>query len=137
MSFIKYPFLSGFAILLLIYLSFFKPPSMNEYRFFEHLDKIVHFFMYCEVASALWFDYLRTHKNKMNKGYIIAFVFPILLGGVFELFQEYLTTYRGGEWLDFLANTLGVFGALIVARYVLQPLLNKYSFLRTNLKTDK
>lgn len=88
--------------------------------------------MYCGVASALWFDYLRTHTNQMQKGYLIAFLFPILLGGVFELLQEYLTTYRGGEWLDFLANTLGVMGALLVARYVLRPLLNKYEFLRAD-----
>ena len=137
MSLTKYPFLSTIALLLLIYLTFFKPPSLDEPLFFEHLDKLVHFLMYCGVASALWFDYLRTHNNKMNKGYIIAFVFPILLGGVFELFQEYLTTYRGGEWLDFLANTLGVFGALAVARYVLQPLLNKYDFLGSDLKSEK
>ncbi len=132
MSLTKYPFLSAIALLLLIYLSFFKPPSVKEPLFFEHLDKLVHFIMYCGVASALWFDYLRTHTNQMQKGYLIAFLFPILLGGVFELLQEYLTTYRGGEWLDFLANTLGVMGALLVARYVLRPLLNKYEFLRAD-----
>ena len=36
------------------------------------------------------------------------------MGGVIELVQAYCTTNRSGEWLDFLADSLGVgLGALI------------------------
>ena len=30
------------------------------------------------------------------------------MGGILELMQAYLTTCRSGEWLDFVANTIGV-----------------------------
>ena len=31
----------------------------------------------------------------------------VLFSGMVELLQEYCTTYRGGDWLDFAANTTG------------------------------
>ena len=32
----------------------------------------------------------------------------IVLGGMLELLQEYCTETRAGEWLDFVADTVGV-----------------------------
>jgi len=37
------------------------------------------------------------------------------------LLQEYCTTYRGGDWLDFAANTTGAILASLVAYYVVRP----------------
>ena len=128
MRFLRNYLCSILAIGLLLYLSFFKPPTIESVSLFEHLDKVVHFLMYLGVGSALWFDYLRSHKNKMQNGYLVGLVFPILLGGVIELLQEYATTYRGGEWGDFLSNSLGVLGAFFFARFFLKPLLAKYYF---------
>ena len=122
----KYGF-SILAVLLLLVLSFFKPPSIDPPPSLLPLDKIVHFLMYFGVAGALWFDYLRGNGNKMKRGYGVAFGFPLVLGGVIELVQEYATSYRGGEWGDFLANSLGVVAALFLARYVLMPLLSRLS----------
>ncbi len=128
MAFTKKYMFSILAIFLLLILSFFRPPSVEKASSFLPLDKIAHFLMYFGVAGALWFDYLRGNDNKMTKGYGVAFVFPIALGGVIELLQESVTSYRGGEWLDFLANTLGALAALFFARYVLVPLISQCGF---------
>ena len=50
-----------------------------------------------------------------------AFLCPILFSGCVELLQEYCTTYRGGDWLDFAANTTGAILASLVVYYVVRP----------------
>ena len=50
-----------------------------------------------------------------------AFLCPILFSGCVELLQEYCTTYRGGDWLDFAANSVGAILASLVAYYVVRP----------------
>ncbi len=129
MVFIRKYRISILAVFLLIILSFFKPPSIEPSTSLLPLDKIVHFLMYFGVAGVMWFDYLRGNENKMKKGYGVALLFPIVLGGAIELVQEYATSYRGGEWGDFLANSLGAVCALFLARYVLMPFLSKYKRL--------
>ncbi len=43
-----------------------------------------------------------------------------------NLLQEYCTTYRGGDWLDFAANTTGAILASLIAYYVVRPrMMNK------------
>ena len=51
-------------------------------------------------------------------------VAPIVMSGLIELAQNYLTTYRSGEWADFIANSTGVLLALVV-RQVLQHVLTR------------
>lgn len=46
-----------------------------------------------------------------------AFLCPILFSGAVELMQEYCPTYRGGDWLDFAANSTGAILASLVAYY--------------------
>ena len=50
------------------------------------------------VALGLWTSYYT----------VFAFLAPIAMGGLLELAQLHLTTCRSGEWLDFVANTIGV-----------------------------
>ena len=49
---------------------------------------------------------------------LIGVVAPILMSGVIELAQVYLTTYRTGDWADFAANSMGVLLALIVKYFI-------------------
>lgn len=107
----RYKFsLMGVAVIL--YLCFFKPPSMRLGEI-TNFDKFVHACMYFGFCSVIWFEYLRSHTVlhpvRMAMGGVVL---PILLSGLIELGQEYLTPYRSGEWWDFASNTIGVFCAL-------------------------
>ena len=118
----KYP-VSLAIILAVIYLSFFKPPStdLNE---IPNLDKVVHICMYFGMSGMLWLEFLRAHKRDrapLWHAWAGAFACPILFSGIVELLQEYCTTYRGGDWMDFAANTTGVVLASFVGYLIWKP----------------
>ena len=118
----KYP-ISLTVIAIVIYLSFFKPPTM-EISKIPNMDKLVHLCMYGGVSGMLWIEFLRNHRKYyevMWHAWIGALLCPILMGGAIELLQEYCTTYRGGDWFDFLANSSGVVLATLFAYFVLRP----------------
>ncbi len=124
----KYPF-SIIIVGLVIYLSLFKPPTLTV-PVFPGWDKLVHFCMYGGVSGVLWleflFNYRRDQSNmKIGKAIVGAILCPILLGGLMELGQLYLTSYRSGDWLDFLANTSGVLVASLISWYLLRPAIFK------------
>ena len=72
-------------------------------------DKWTHMVMYGVLTLTIWVEYRRAHQ-KSNAWRLLLFAFfaPIAMGGILELMQAYLTTCRSGEWLDFVANTIGV-----------------------------
>jgi VanZ family protein len=120
----KYP-LSILVILTIFYLSFFKPPQ-TELDEIPNIDKLAHTCMYGGLCFMIWLEYLRTHRS-LHRGKLVlwAIVAPIAMSGLIELLQEYATTYRGGDWLDFAANSLGALLAIPLGLYVLRPLLWK------------
>ena len=71
------------------------------------IDKWTHFLMYGGTCGVMWWEYLRCHE-RMNwrKTILYAVVGMTLLGGVIELVQP--SVGRAGEWLDFLADAIGV-----------------------------
>jgi hypothetical protein len=123
----RYPF-SLALLLVVIYLSFFKPPSV-ELLCFPGFDKWVHFCMYGGVSGVLWLEFLLNHRKQavlpVRHAWVGAVVCPVFFSGIVEIGQNYLTSYRGGEWLDFLANTGGVMAASLFAWYVLRPYILK------------
>lgn len=104
--------LTLFCIALIWYLCLFKPPTLRISTF-TGFDKFVHISMYLGTCSVFWFEYFRC-KTKLSKSrlFLLAVLAPILMSGLIELAQAYLTTYRGGDWLDFAANSFGVLLAL-------------------------
>ena len=102
----KYP-VSLLIILTVIYLSFFKPPT-TDLSNIPNIDKIVHVCMYLGMSGMLWLEFLRAHQK-----------------GDSPLLQEYCTTYRGGDWLDFAANTTGALIASLIGYFVLRPRMAK------------
>ena len=118
----KYP-VSLVIILAVIYLSFFKPPT-TDLGTIPNLDKVVHICMYFGMSGMLWLEFLRAHRRDrtpMWHAWVGAFVCPVLFSGAVELLQAFCTTYRGGYWLDFAANTTGAVLASLVACFVLKP----------------
>ena len=72
-------------------------------------DKWTHILMYATLATTIALEYLRQHKQPHCRQLITnAIIAPILMSAALELLQEYATNYRSGEWLDLLANTIGV-----------------------------
>ena len=122
----KYP-VSLLIILTVIYLSFFKPPT-TDLSNIPNIDKIVHVCMYLGMSGMLWLEFLRAHQkgdSPLWHAWVGAFVCPVLFSGMVELLQEYCTTYRGGDCLDFAANTTGALIASLIGYFVLRPRMAK------------
>ena len=97
------------------YLSMYRvpPPPVHLFSWF---DKLVHFCMYAGISGLAWYEYARHHR-KASVGQVVwgAVFCPVVMGGLVELAQAYLTTYRTGDWTDFLANSLGAATASAIA----------------------
>ena len=79
------------------------------------IDKWLHIVMYGGTFTVLWIEYMRRHQQpNYRKLAIWAFVAPIIMSGILELLQEYCTETRQGEWLDLLANSIGVALAALI-----------------------
>lgn len=104
----RYPFALLLAVVIVL-LSLMPIADMKIEVDVPLADKWTHMLMYGALTFAIWFDYLRSHRQ-LDAGKILwlAFFAPIAMGGLLELAQAYLTTCRSGEWLDFVANTIGV-----------------------------
>lgn len=123
LHFVKsYPF-TTVLVAAVWYLSFFTPPKtrLDEVEF---IDKWVHIAMYGGTCAVMWIEYVRNHKEKVQKKKLfwLAWIAPIAMSGAIELLQEYCTGgRRSGDWLDLAANATGVtlaavFGMVLMAR---------------------
>ena len=104
----KYPLslLCTIAIWGLSLTPFFPETPLDNVEF---ADKWTHLVMYGGTCIVIWWEYLRSHSRpNATKLFWIAVVGMIVEGGVLELLQAYCTTTRSGEWLDFLADSIGV-----------------------------
>jgi len=110
----KYP-LSLVCVALVWYLSFFTPPH-TKLELVPLIDKWTHLVMYGGTCSMIWLEYWRAHtKAHWRRLFVGAWLMPVIMSGVIEILQEYCTNgRRDGDWMDFLANTVGVtLGALL------------------------
>ena len=103
-----YP-ISIFLALVIIVLSLIPFPDIELAKDVPLADKWTHMVMYVGLSSVIWWEYWRRHRT-MNplRVFFGAVLAPIALSGLLELLQEYATTTRAGEWLDLLANSIGV-----------------------------
>ena len=96
-------------ILTIVLLSLLPMPDIKMAEDVPLADKWTHMVMYGALTLVIWFDYKRTHRQYNSLRLLLfAFLAPIAMGGTLELMQAYLTTCRSGEWLDLVANTIGV-----------------------------
>ncbi len=104
----RYP-ITLLLVLTIILLSLLPIPDMKIGVEVPLADKWTHMVMYGVLTLAIWFDYKRSHsQSNAWRLFVFAFLAPIAMGGILELAQKYLTTCRSGEWLDFVANSIGV-----------------------------
>ena len=92
-----------FAIL---YLSLMTVPKSNIK--ISHLDKLQHILAYV-VLTTSW---LLALAKKRSKIVIISACF--LFGILIEILQETVTNYRTGDYLDIIANSVGVLVGLLL-----------------------
>lgn len=130
-----YP-LSWLVFLAIVILSLMPVPEtpLNDIHF---IDKWTHIVMYFGQAIVIWYEYLRQHGLRfaprphglqrdsvsLRNLFVLALVYPTLLGGVLEVVQEHCTHHmRSGDWIDFLADAIGALLAWLAGRLFLRSL---------------
>ena len=83
------------------------------------MDKWVHMVMYGGLVFVMWVDQVVRGKREfswMVRG--IMLLYAIVLGGLMELVQAYLTTCRSGDWIDFEADAIGAALGVLLCLYL-------------------
>lgn len=89
-------------------------PPMKDVPF---IDKWTHIVLFGGIALVLFFElFLNGRKCLLHLTPFIAGAY----GGLIELAQANLTTYRSGEWLDFWADLTGAVLAYLLGVLVLK-----------------
>ena len=87
------------------------------------MDKWTHIALYFVLTSCIYWEDLKSRRPLTSKRlFIIAFLTPLLMGGLIEIVQATCTHgNRSGDWYDFLANSTGVILAqpigILLVRY--------------------
>lgn len=98
-----------FAIIIttaIICLSLLKLPSTNNS--YSNIDKIYHLVAYFFLAKSWLISFYKQEKSKL----FVVFA-CIFFGIIIEYIQSNFTSYRTGDMLDIIANTIGVLLALL------------------------
>ena len=106
----RYPFaLTALCVALIWYLCLFRPPHISLLDGISGFDKVVHSSMYLGTCCIFWLESALCQRPKRTSvKWLLGVAAPIVMSGIIELAQEYLTTYRSGEWADLAANSVGV-----------------------------
>lgn len=109
---------SVFATIFVLYLSFASPSEFRKLPSVQipYADKFVHFAMFLILGSALCYDFFRAHRHTPYSPYkslAICVLYPIILGAVIEIAQKTWFYPRSAEWLDWIADMLGVIVAFL------------------------
>jgi VanZ family protein len=86
--------------------------------FFPGFDKLVHcgFFFVLVVVYCCGLIRQQLSRSLSYKSIIIFTIFAILYGGIIELLQNYVFTWRTGDWADLFADSIGaMMGAFSVS----------------------
>lgn len=109
------------SVVVILYLSFAPPSDFSEMPKVNILffDKIIHVALYIFLTIVLIYDFRNHNKfSKNNSIYIVqCILFPIVLGGCIEIAQDKWFYPRTAEWVDWLADILGVIIALVVTLF--------------------
>ena len=110
------------TLIVVLYLTFFKPFGYIPEDKVVGLDKAAHFIMYFTLCAVFWFETFRlTLRPKPFLMAMLAVVIPVVFSGVMEYLQYLLTSYRTGDFDDFVYNTIGVLVALLFSIFITRP----------------
>lgn len=117
---------SIFCIILIWILCLMPVPEFPELEEVPFVDKWTHFVMYGGTCSIIWLEYLLKHRIDRNYARVLvgAVIAPDLMSGLLELLQAYCTNeMRSGDWMDFLANTVGVLIGAFIGWFILRKVI--------------
>lgn len=102
--------------LLIFGVSIMKSDSvLPSYLFgIEHLDKIVHLFMYFTLTSAILLEGYISKSITLRVSNIMILIFAILYGGILELIQGVSNCGRSFDFIDIIANSIGTISAYTI-----------------------
>ncbi|HEY2583998.1 MAG TPA: VanZ family protein [Mucilaginibacter sp.] len=77
--------------------------------FFPGFDKLVHCGLFFMLVVLYCYDFIRQqyHQAFSYKKIILITIIAIVYGGVIELLQKFIFTWRSGEWGDLFADSAG------------------------------
>lgn len=114
------------TLILILCMTFYKPIGFERTSTIVGMDKLVHFVMYFTLCAVFWYENFKiTLKPKMSFMVVFAVIVPIIFSGVMEYLQYLLTSYRTGDFDDFVFNTIGVVAALFFSLFVTKPFMKK------------
>jgi VanZ family protein len=90
----------------ILYVSLVRDPGIHLPTFVG-ADKWVHLIMYTLLGAVATYDSIRIQLSGWRL-WLVAILLPILFGGIIELVQEQWFAPRSGEWIDWLADGIGV-----------------------------
>jgi VanZ family protein len=96
------------------------PPEVPEDLQINNFDKIVHFLMFFALSGVVFFEnssYFRWRVS-FRRIFFGSFLYPTLFSGFIELMQEFLSSTRTGDWIDFLFDGMGAFSAILICIYI-------------------
>ena len=113
--FLKTHWMSIPLCLVILYLCFMNTEPLPKVGISD-FDKFVHFIMFLTVSGVVYFENSGYFRRKISLWKIInfSFFFPVIYSGLIELGQEYLTSTRSGDWMDFWFNVVGAFVGLMI-----------------------
>lgn len=100
------------AIFVLCFINVPDTPLQN----ISLIDKWTHIILYLCLGVCIALEYFNAYGYSGAKKLALwVFLMPSLMGGLIEILQAYCTGgNRSGEWLDFLADTIGAAIAFVI-----------------------
>jgi VanZ family protein len=121
--------LVGSLICLILFLPGNKFPKQNLFQI-EHLDKIIHAFLFLLLEWFLLYDGKVNMLQKRIRLVLISTSVAVAFGILTEVIQEYFIFERTGSLLDFFADLTGILIGIISYR-LLARFINRSSLLKT------
>lgn len=109
-----------FYIILITVLSLINIGKLPEIGS-DYDDKLYHAAAYF-VFVILCFNYLK--KSEIKYAVLLSVLFPVFYGIIIEVFQQAMNTNRTFDWLDIVANIIGVILGYFIIQYLSKLKLN-------------
>ncbi len=125
-------FTPSFLLLsFILFLSFVKISVPDNDIMIPHIDKIVHFIMYCTMGFTIFFDWTRCFSNdRVNlTGAFCSLIITSSIGAIIELLQSIITLTRTTEVLDLVANTCGATFGVIVGLILVNRVITIFNYI--------